>query len=516
MTKLTLEKMSILSLLALMAFLMITSELWAAGNFSVPQAEQSITVREIKEHVKVLASDTFEGREAGSRGGTAVGVYLGEKFREYKLAGGASEKSYYQPFQGNCRNILGMLIGSDPELRDEVIIVSAHYDHVGYGNSGNSRGAPGYIHNGADDNASGTAGLIEIAQAFCNLNSAPKRTILFALWDAEEKGLWGSKHWIASPTIDRERIKLMINADMIGRLRKQTLICYGARTCQGLRRLVCEQNGQSDIHLDFTWEMPDNSDHWPFVQQRTPVLMFHTGLHVDYHTPNDDLDKLNYDGIQQITRLIFQVAWETANRPNIGSFRTASQSETIAQQKLVEQKLARKPGRLGVRWSEKTDGKPGLLIEKIHPGSAAARSPLLVGDRILRIAGNPITDAESLRSAVFAAKSPAEFVVARGTAGEEKTFQVTLSGIPIRLGIGWRVDDAEPGCLIINRIADGSPAALAGLQVNDRIYKVNEQEIADVTDLRKLIFNGTKSVNLTIERQGQIHTLEVHLPQTRK
>lgn len=496
------------------AMLLLTAtNIYASGNFSVPQAEQSITVADIKEHVKVLASDTFEGREAGSRGGQAVGVYLGQQYQTFKLAGGASEKNYYQTFHGNCRNILGLLRGSDPKLRDEVILIGAHYDHVGYGTAENSRGAVGYIHNGADDNASGAAGLVEIAQAICRLETAPKRTILFALWDGEEKGLLGSKHWLSAPTIPLNRVKMVINVDMIGRLRKNTLTCFGSRTCRGLRRLVSGHNNSETLKLNYTWKLPENSDHWPFVQRHVPVLMFHTGLHDEYHTPNDDLDKLNYNGIQEVTRLMFHVAWDLANRSEVGPFRVAALSENVAQQRLAEQELAPKPARLGIRWSEKNSDTTGVRVEEVPLNSAAARSGLRVGDRVLKIAGRTISNATNLLAVLLAVQSPAEFVVSREQAKKPFTVRVPLSGKPVRLGIGWRTDDADPGCVILSRVVAGSPAAVAGLRAGDRIYQVDDQEIATVKDLRELVFTGADSLQLTLEREGRMQQVEIPLQQ---
>ncbi len=141
----------------------------------------------------------------------------------------AAEQGYFQDFDGASRNILGLWEGSDPALKQEVIIVGAHYDHVGYGTPSNSFGPIGRIHNGADDNASGTSGLLEIMEAIVRLEPRPRRTLLFALWDGEEKGLLGSKHWVAQPTLPLERVKLMLNMDMIGRLRDNRLEIGGSR-----------------------------------------------------------------------------------------------------------------------------------------------------------------------------------------------------------------------------------------------------------------------------------------------
>ncbi len=487
-------------------------EVHAAGNMSLSQAVESISVRDIKEHVKVLASDTFEGREAGSQGGKAAGIYLGEHYKKYQLAGGADEKQYYQEFSGRYRNILGLLPGSDPKLRDEVIVVSAHYDHVGYGNSGNSRGPTGYIHNGADDNASGTAALVEVAEAITNLQISPRRTILFALWDAEEKGLWGSAHWAGTPTVPRQNVKMMINVDMIGRLRKGELICYGTRTCKGLRQLVSRHNNDKNLKLDYTWEIPDNSDHWPFFQRKIPVLMFHTGLHNDYHTPNDDLHKVNYEGACEIARLMFQVTWDLANRDEIGTFRLEAPTETIAQQNVVERGLPARAGRLGVRWTESMAPGEGIQIDTVRPGSPAQQAGLQPGDRIVEIAGQPIMSAANFLTSVLAAKAPAEFVIIRGESTDRTTIPVKLTGNPVRLGISWRTDDADPGALVLTRIIPGSAAAQAGLQLNDRIYQIGEQAINDARKFTADRFYQDEQLKLLVEREGFLRTVEIDLP----
>ena len=137
--------------------------------------------------------------------------------------------------------MLAILQGSDPKLRDQVIVVGAHYDHLGYGGRA-SLGPYGYIHPGADDNASGTAAVLELAKAFTILSAPPKRSILFAAWDAEEKGLLGSKYWVAHPTVPLEHVVAAVNLDMVGRLRDDHLIVFGARSGYGWRRLLSSQN----------------------------------------------------------------------------------------------------------------------------------------------------------------------------------------------------------------------------------------------------------------------------------
>ncbi len=248
-------KYGLLHTLPLVILAFLTQGSLAVENLALEAAIESIQSKQLQKHVDVLADDSFEGREAGSRGGRAAGTYLLKQIRELGLEGGGANGSYVQMFQGNFRNLLGVLPGSDPDLKDEVIVLGAHYDHVGYGTRRNSKGPIGYIHNGADDNASGTSGLLEVAEALCSLPTPPRRTVLFAFWDGEEKGLLGSKHWVSDPTISLDRIKLMINVDMIGRPNPNRLEVSGTRSLAGLRELVVRQNRFSDLHVNFPWKI---------------------------------------------------------------------------------------------------------------------------------------------------------------------------------------------------------------------------------------------------------------------
>ena len=194
----------------------------SAENVARGSAAATITTESVERHVGALADDTFEGREAGSRGGRAAAVYIVKHLQAAGLTGGGPKGSFYQPFGAGYSNILALLPGSDPELKNQILIVSAHYDHVGYGNRRNSYGPTGFIHNGADDNASGVAAVLKVVDAFSQLPERPKRTILFAFWDGEEKGLLGSEHWVGQPTVPLSKVMLMINADMIGHVRKSS------------------------------------------------------------------------------------------------------------------------------------------------------------------------------------------------------------------------------------------------------------------------------------------------------
>ena len=284
----------------------------AATSNLFATALATITEDELYKHVEVLADDIYEGRAAGTRGGRAAAQYIIAQLKADGLAPAGDDGGYAQSFNDDCRNLLAVLPGDDPLLANEVVVVGAHYDHVGYGKRNNSLGPYGQIHNGADDNASGAAVLLEIMQAFARSGLKTRRTILFAFWDSEEAGLVGSRYWLQHPTIDLDRVKFSVTIDMVGRLRDERLLVLGTRSGFGMRRLL---SGPVDelLSLDFSWELTGNSDHWPFLERGTPVALIHTGLHSDYHRPTDDVEKINRAGMREVGRYLLSATVKVAN-----------------------------------------------------------------------------------------------------------------------------------------------------------------------------------------------------------
>lgn len=231
----------------------------------------------------------------------------------------------------SVRNTLAYLPGSDPTLKDEVVIISAHFDHVGSHN--------GKIFNGADDDGSGTAGLLEIAQAYALSSEKPKRSLLFAAWNAEEFGLLGSRYYVQSPIFPLSKTAAVFQMDMIGRneeipdpknprffgLEKQTAAentnsvnVLGYTRSTDLRNLVTSSNEHIGLELKFRYDdssanLLRRSDNWPFLLNGVPALFFHTGLHPDYHQPTDTPEKINYPKLEKVARLVFLSSWHAAN-----------------------------------------------------------------------------------------------------------------------------------------------------------------------------------------------------------
>ncbi len=505
------QKRSSLLVPVLVVGLWLAAFATSTANDALFDAAQSITAEKLREHVDVLSDDSFEGREAGSRGGRAAAGYLVKRFQQAGSEPAGEGGSYFQTFGQGYRNILGLLEGRDPKLKSEIILVGAHYDHVGYGNRSNSYGPTGYIHNGADDNASGAAGVLEVMQAFSRLPARPRRSILFVLWDGEEKGLLGSKHWVSRSTIPMARLKFAINMDMIGRLRPQGLEVYGTRTSFGLRRLVSENSQGIGVPLKFTWEMKDNSDHHTFFRRSVPVLMLHTGLHDDYHRPSDDAHKVNSAGMEAVGKMLFQISHDLAERPVLHGFRTTSRRETPSDQKRFETPARPGPPRLGIWMRDPQDGESGVGVTRLQSGSAAQQAGMQIGDRIISFAGTPVTNQADLVGWILQAREPVTMTVQR--AGEEQPLPllVTLAGSPVRIGISWRMDDADPSMAMITKVVSGSPGHRAGLRPRDRIYAVGGQSFTTSLELLQL-FKADSPIEVTTERRGKVQTVSLAIP----
>jgi hypothetical protein len=480
-----------------------------AGDVS--RALDSITREELKQHIDFLADDTLEGREAGSRGGAAAANYLAKAFADAGLVPAGDAGSYFQGFHGNCRNILGLREGSDGALRHEVILIGAHYDHVGYGRRGNSYGPLGYIHNGADDNASGVSAILELVDAVKQLPMAPRRTLLFVLWDGEEAGLLGSRHWLSRPTIALDRLMLSINLDMIGRIRNSRVEVYGTRTLGGSRRLVSEANDAAALALDFDWRIKADSDHYPFCERGVPILMFHTGLHAEYHRPSDDAHLIDHEGIRRISRLVMQLVLRVADSESVGRFRAAGRSETTYHQQILEQTQLPQQPRFGLPWQRAPGEALQIVFLAPTPGSPAEAAGIRAGDRLVAFEDAPVEDEHQFRLRLFAARGPKKFRVAREGQSEPLEMMIEPRHPPIRVGLTWREDPAEPGTVLLTQVIPGSAADAAGLKVRDRIYGVSGNRFSGSEEFGKLINGLPSPLEMVVERQGRLSTIQVQV-----
>ena len=207
------------------------------------------------------------------------------------------------------RNVIGFLPGTDPALREQVIVIGAHYDHLGLGEEDSlSPSAVGQIHHGADDNASGTAGMMELARFFSEPENRLRHSMLFMGFSGEEVGLLGSAHYVEAPLIPPERTIAMINLDMIGRVSRNRLYVGGVGTSPQFRQWIQEENQAGGFQLDFSDSGYGASDHMSFVRRDIPVLFFFSGLHADYHKPTDTWDKQQPEETAKVLTLVSRVA----------------------------------------------------------------------------------------------------------------------------------------------------------------------------------------------------------------
>ncbi len=226
-------------------------------------------------------------------------------------------------------NVIGYLPGTDPALKDQVVVLGAHFDHLGMGGEGSGSLQPDTIaiHHGADDNASGTAGLLELAQAFASARTTLKRGLVFAFFSGEELGTLGSAHYVNNPPIPLSQTASMVNMDMVGRLAGRELTVYGTGTSPGWNALLARENADSTFTIK---SVPDGfgpSDHAQFYGKDIPVLFFFTGTHSDYHRPSDTWDKINYEGEESVVRYVYRIAESIDENPDRPAFtRTASPS----------------------------------------------------------------------------------------------------------------------------------------------------------------------------------------------
>ncbi len=213
----------------------------------------------------------------------------------------------------STQNVVGFWEGVDPDLKNEIIVIGAHYDHVGVSNAS--------IYNGADDNASGTAGVMEVAEAFTQCKTRPKRSILFMAFAGEEKGLFGSRYYIDDPIFPIENVVVMLNLDMISRNDTNEVAIIGTPTSLDLKEI--NEKANETIGMDLTYDQEKyflNSDHYPFYRKDIPVLSYHSKMTPDLHKPSDDPEKIIPEKMARIGRLVFSTAWMVANRTERPNF----------------------------------------------------------------------------------------------------------------------------------------------------------------------------------------------------
>lgn len=332
-------------------------------------------------------------------------------------------------------NVIGILEGSDPTLKNEMIIIGAHYDHLGRGGQGSLAQKEGEIHHGADDNASGTAGILELARIFTTPQMRPKRTLVFMAFSGEEEGLLGSKHYVNNPLLPLANTVAMINMDMIGRMKSDKLHVGGVGTAKEWREIlnsanigltlsvntrgngrrdtgmpiVTSSNGDAVVSLDpnksFSLTLQEDgygpSDHSSFYSKQIPVLFFWTGTHSDYHKPSDTFDKINYDDEARILTLVAKI---------LRSIDRADKRLTYTVAKSDPPRTGGFRVYLGTipSYGESNDG---LLLDGVRDDSPASKAGLKAGDKIVKIGSREVKNVYDYVFALGELKAGQEYVI---------------------------------------------------------------------------------------------------------
>ncbi|KAA6441491.1 M20/M25/M40 family metallo-hydrolase [Dyadobacter flavalbus] len=346
----------------------------------------------IRKHIEYLASDDLEGRGTATMGEIRAANYIADIFKNAGLKPAGADGSYFQPFQvsfaidGNphlltARNVVGYLDNG----AKKTIVIGAHYDHLGKGFQGSSLtpDSKNKIHNGADDNASGTTGLLELAARFSGNKISEKHNILFIAFSGEELGLLGSKYFTENPTVSLDQISCMINMDMIGRLSSDKgLIISGWGTSPAWGKLIPDLAKKQNLRFNVDSSGVGASDHTSFYLKNIPVVQFFTGGHSDYHKISDDVAKINFQGEASILSLIAGLIEKLGNESAEPPFQTAENphsGNTSTDFKVT----------LGIMPDYSYSGK-GLRIDAVTKARPADKAGMLTGDIIIKLAGKEI------------------------------------------------------------------------------------------------------------------------------
>ncbi len=357
----------------------------------------------MQDDVAVLASDSLKGRETGTQNELMAADYLVSRFEGIGLSPAGNAGTWYQTFtfkpkkdphqeiqyvEASDSTITGTnVIGFIDNKAEKTVVLGAHYDHLGMGGEGSLHRGEAAIHNGADDNASGVAVLLQLAKKLKDGDLKGNNYLIMA-FSGEEIGLLGSNYFSKNPTITLEDVTYMINMDMVGRLRESKVLSVsGTGTTPIWPQVLNANNPGFELVLKESGVGP--SDHTSFYLQDIPVLHFFTGQHEDYHKPTDDADKLNYEGMEEITNYIMAVITELDDDPKLAFRKTRNESEEVPRFKVG----------LGVIPDYLFSGE-GMRIDGVSEDKPAQKAGLQKGDVVVKMGDSTITDMMSYMRAL--------------------------------------------------------------------------------------------------------------------
>ncbi len=339
--------------------------------------------------------------------------------------------------QADAYNIIGTLEGRDKTLKNEAIVIGAHYDHLGRGGQGSLAANSSEIHHGADDNASGTAAILELARMFAS-EKKNKRTIIFIAFSGEEEGLLGSKFYVNNPVFPIERTVAMINLDMVGRLNNRKLNIGGIGTATEMRSLIEKWNINEAALIPIAQSTPTNiktdvpalnkfdvalnedgfgpSDHSSFYGKKVPVLFFFTGTHADYHKPSDTAEKINFAGLDMIRGMVADIVRDIDQNPIRPTYTVAKSSGMAGGRTGFNISLGTIPS-----YAEATDG---MVLDGVRDDSPGSKAGLKAGDKIIKLAGRDIRNVMDYTYTLGEMKADQEYEVVVMRGSESLTFTI--------------------------------------------------------------------------------------------
>ena len=377
--------------------------------------------------IAYLASDRLEGRGTGTAGNDSAAAYIARNHERLGLhpvlqrfvARGAEMAHAGHPEGVPTQNVVAIIPGRDPALRGQYVVIGAHFDHLGRSPANSlDPAAKDAIRNGADDNASGTAAVMELARLFAA--HPPRRSIIVASFSGEELGLLGSQWFVEHSPVPLDSIAAMINFDMVGRLRNDKLIVYGVATAEELPAIIETANVAPRLMVSAVGDGFGPSDHSSFYAKGIPVLHFFTDLHDDYHRATDDIERINAGGEARVVGLAERVVRAIADRPT----------------RLTAVRVAAAPPRAGSREGSNVylgsipdmsaSETPGLKLSGVRAGSPADSAGLKAGDVIVELGGKPVKDLYTYSDALYAHQPGEKVSVVFLRGGARSSTTVTL------------------------------------------------------------------------------------------
>jgi hypothetical protein len=397
--------------------------------------------------VRFLSSDALEGRGTGTPGNDSAAAFIASRFAALRLtpiapgdsgcrdanAANGCVPGYLQRFVARSAaaahaglpanlpssNVVAMIPGTDSKLRSQYVVLGAHFDHLGRSTFGaQDPDQQGAIRNGADDNASGTAAVMELARLF--KASPAKRSIIVVAFSGEELGLLGSQYFVDHAPFAIDSVQAMLNFDMVGRLRDDKLLVYGVATATELPEIVNRANIAPVFRLSAIGDGFGPSDHSSFYGKNLPVLHFFTDVHEDYHRASDDAEKIEYGGLRRVVSYAERIARDLADRPARLTFVRAPARAAVASASSGPRPY------LGTVPDMGAADTPGLRLSGVTPGSPADSAGLTAGDVIVQLGGIEVKDLYSYSEALYARKAGETITIVVMRAGSRVEVRATL------------------------------------------------------------------------------------------